>query len=145
MYLELVVILWIINWLIYLANNIFSGYMIAPEYGDYIAHLYRNITIVPVYLLISRHYINKMNELFIHTRAIQTGLIWMALSLTADFFLWFVVLDFSFEYLLHQFFIWDGRLYALELIALFISPYLLHVYFKKYPNDPIYKFFKDLF
>jgi|GEM_PF-4443188 len=51
---------WVIGWIVYLLNNLASTNFIQPYFGVYFAHLYRNISIIPLYMILAYYYIGVL-------------------------------------------------------------------------------------
>ncbi len=126
---------WLLAWMVYIVNNLFSGYVLAEWIGSYPAHIYRNISIIPVYLLIARYYVDKVKFEGYDPRPLLTGFIWLTLSIVVDYIFW-RVFGFRTRYLLQQFMFWNGRLYSLELFALFLAPPIMNVYVMNLKHRP---------
>ncbi len=130
-YITILLGFWFEIWLVYILNNLLSGYFV-QYIGHYPAHVYRNLIIIPFYIYAARIYVLLVKEQGFKLRPWLTGTVWVSLSIIADFSLWHFVFDFSWNYLINQFALWNGRLYSLELLALLVSVPVMDRYFRRY-------------
>ncbi len=129
--------LWSVLWLIYIVNNFFSGFVLEPVIGEYLAHVYRNIVIIPVYFYIALLYVKIVKNFGFSAYPRMTGFIWMSMSIMVDYFFWRVFFDFPHAYLMDQYKFWEGRLYIVQLLALLVAPSITRKHRRKFKRDPI--------
>jgi len=103
-----------------------------PYTGHYLAHIYRNLIIIPFYFYAAKHYVLLVEEQEFNVMPWLTGVVWVVLSITCDISFWYFLFDFPLDYLIHQFAFWRGRLYSVELLALLISVPLMERYVRRY-------------
>jgi len=131
---------WLIAWVVYLLNNLASTNFIAPFFGQYFAHLYRNISILPIYMIVAFYYLHVMEPREEQMNPFLTGIIWLILSLLADSALWFFIVGYDLPFIINALKFWQGSLYPIELCALFLSAPAMKWFLKQEPAHPLLLF-----
>ena len=142
MKLSLVFGFWVALYFIYLIHCIICATIISDLFGSDLTHIFKYILLFILYLSASRLYIKMSRRMHYRTRPWRTGFIWMSMFLVSDFLLLNTFFNFPVEDFVVLLYIWEGRLYGLQLLILLVGPSFMRWYRKKYRKDPIMKFFK---
>lgn len=124
-------IFWFVMVLIAIANGFFAERVVSPRLGDYVAHLYKTAFIIIVIFIGARIYVTRFAPEPVLTSALSAGLLWFFCSMTFEFLFGHYVFGFSWERLLADYRIWQGRLWSLVLASEIIAPLLNAWLFKR--------------
>ncbi len=122
--------IWLIMWTLYVFNNYLSTTIIT-HLSSFWAHVYRNTAAMVLYGFTGYEFMRSYYFVENKLKPWQVGLIWMILSMIADFFFWKSLYNLSFSYMLKPYYFWKGSLYPLQLVVLFLSPIFGHRRHKK--------------
>jgi hypothetical protein len=113
-------------WLGMLVIAVTNGYLgdtyIAPRWGDYRTHVYKTLSFLPVIFLFAWLYAGQTRGDLWLDNALFLGCFWVSLTILFEFVFAHYVLKTSWEILLADYRIWQGRLWSLVLISEAIAP-----------------------
>jgi len=93
--------------------------------GELTAHQISTITgviLIGFYIRIIWRYL----KIYSKKQAIQTGLLWLLLTIVFEFGFGYFVMGHPFSKLISDYNIFEGRVWALFLLWLVLAPYILH-------------------
>ena len=115
-------ILWLGMALFAIANGYMGNTYITPRLGNYGNHLYKTLSFVPVIFLFAGFYaLQTRGELWL-TSAWFVSCFWISLTILFEFVFGHYVLGNSWEVLIADYRIWQGRLWLLILLSDAIAP-----------------------
>lgn len=116
-------------WLPMIPIAILNGMLREFVYKDYVgeltAHQISTITgiiLISFYIRIIWRYL----KIYSKKKAIQTGLLWLLLTIVFEFGFGYFVMGHPFSKLISDYNIFEGRVWALFLLWLVLAPYILH-------------------
>ncbi len=105
-----------------IANGYIAEIYITPKLGNYGNHLYKTLSLIPVVFLGSWFYaLQTSGELWL-TSALFVSCFWISLTILFEFGFGHYVLGNSWEVLLADYRIWQGRLWLLILLCDAVAP-----------------------
>ena len=114
--------MWLAMAILAIANGYIGETYIAPQLGNYGNHLYKTLSIIPVIFLFSWFYaLQTRGELWL-TSALFVSCFWIGLTILFEFVFGHYVLGNSWEILIADYRIWQGRLWLLILLSDAIAP-----------------------
>ena len=115
-------ILWLGMALFAIANGYIGETYVTPKLGNYGSHTYKTLSFIPIIFLVSWFYaLQTRGELWL-TSALFVSCFWIGLTILFEFFFGHYVLGNSWEVLIADYRIWQGRLWLLILISEVIAP-----------------------
>lgn len=112
-----------------IANGAIGEFLVSRLAGGYVSHLYRTSVIITVIFFFSRAYLRRAVEGPVpYTYALSAGLLWLVSSIIFEFIFGHYVFGFSWERILTEYRVSEGRLWALVLASEVAAP-LLNAYF----------------
>ncbi len=117
--------LWLIAAVIGVVNGYFSYILVAPLLGEYGAHLYRTIVLIPVFFFLGWIYVRQTQVGRWGSSAWGTGFLWLGLSTILDIFINYTWLGIDRQTILLDYQIWMGRFWTLVLLAALVAPVLM--------------------
>jgi len=124
-------------WLVYMANNILSAFVFFFYLGNFWAHVYRYLSIIPVIFFFAYLYAGTtMGNMYDEhsPKPWLTGLFWLASFFIIDMFLWYYIYGFSAYYIFYSLLFWKMRFWPYMLFSLLIAPPIM-VSFRNYLNN----------
>jgi hypothetical protein len=128
MRIQLAVALWVIVMIIAVLNGVLAEYLIAPGAGDYVAHVYKSLVLIIVLFLAGWWYARAVARQRWLLPAVLTGILWLALTVLFEFGFARFVLSVSWEELLADYRIQEGRLWSVVLAATLLAPPLMAIF-----------------
>ena len=105
-----------------IANGYIGETYVTPTLGNYGNHLYKTLSFIPVIFLFSWFYaLQTKGETWL-TSALLVSCFWIGLTILFEFVFGHYVLGNSWEVLIADYQIWQGRLWLLILISEGIAP-----------------------
>jgi hypothetical protein len=117
--------LWLVMLVIAISNGFIGNAYITPRLGDYGTHVYKTLTFIPFTFLFAWLYALQTKDDLWLTNALLVGCFWVGLTILFEFVFGHYVLKTSWEVLLADYRIWQGRLWSLVLISEAISPVIM--------------------
>ena len=114
--------MWLGMAVIAIANGYIGKTYVAPRLGDYGNHVYKTLFFIPVIFLFSWLYANTTRGDTWLTSALFVSCFWIGLTILFEFVFGHYVLGNSWEVLIVDYRIWQGRLWLLVLITEAITP-----------------------
>ncbi len=117
--------LWLVMLVIAISNGFIGNAYITPRLGDYGTHVYKTLTFIPfVFLFAWLYALQTKGDLWLIS-ALFVSCFWVGLTILFEFVFGHYVLGNSWEVLLADYRIWQGRLWSLVLISEAISPVMM--------------------
>ncbi len=114
--------LWLGMLVIAISNGFIGNAYITPRLGDYGTHVYKTLTFIPFIFLFAWLYtLQTKGDLWL-TNALIVSCFWVSLTVLFEFVFGHYILGNSWEVLLADYRIWQGRLWSLVLISEAIFP-----------------------
>ncbi len=117
-------IFWFVMVLIAIGNGFFGDKVVSRHIGGYGAHLYKTVFIIIVIFIGARIYVTRFADEPLYASALSAGLLWFLCSMTFEFLFGHYIFGFTWERLLADYRIWQGRLWSLVLASEIIAPLL---------------------
>lgn len=117
--------LWLVMLVIAISNGFIGNAYITPRLGDYGTHVYKTLTFIPFIFLFAWLYALKTRGDLWLTNALIVSCFWVGLTILFEFVFGHYVLKTSWEVLLADYRIWQGRLWSLVLISEAIVPVIM--------------------
>ena len=114
--------MWLGMALIAIANGYIGNTYVAPRLGDYGNHLYKSLFFIPIIVIFAWLYANATRGEAWLTSALFVTCFWLGLTILFEFVFGHYVFGNSWEVLLADYRIWQGRLWLLVLITEAIAP-----------------------
>ena len=114
--------MWLGMLVIAIANGYIGNTYVTPRLGDYGNHVYKTLSFIPVIFLCAWLYANATRGEIWLTNALFVSCFWVSLTILFEFVFGHYVLGNSWEVLLADYRIWQGRLWLLVLISEAIAP-----------------------
>lgn len=114
--------MWLGMAVIAIANGYIGKTYVAPRLGDYGTHVYKTLFFIPVIFLFAWLYANATRGETWLANALFVGCFWVSLTILFEFVFGHYVLRNSWEVLIADYRIWQGRLWLLVLISVAIAP-----------------------
>ncbi len=117
--------LWLVMLVIAISNGFIGNAYITPRLGDYGTHVYKTLTFIPfIFLFAWLCAWQTRGDLWL-TNALIVSCFWVGLTILFEFVFGHYVLKTSWEVLLADYRIWQGRLWSLVLISEAIAPVIM--------------------
>lgn len=117
--------LWLGMLFVAIANGYVGNTYILHRLGEYGTHVYKSISFIPVIFLFAWLYaLQTMGETWL-TSALFVSCFWVSLTILFEFVFGHYVLGNSWDVLLADYRIWQGRLWSLVLISEAIAPLMM--------------------
>jgi hypothetical protein len=113
--------LWFLLLVISIANGAFREAVLSPRFSELTAHQFSCATGIPLILLAVCLTARKWSFRS-PAHAWQTGLSWLAATIAFEFVFGRLVIGHPWPRLLHDYAIWDGRLWILVLATILCAP-----------------------
>ena len=105
-----------------IANGYIGEIYVTPKLGNYGNHLYKTLSFIPVVFLFSWFYaLQTRGENWLNS-ALFVSCFWISLTILFEFVFGHYVLENSWEVLVADYRIWQGRLWFLILLSEAIAP-----------------------
>ena len=115
--------MWFLFVLLAILNGTIRVALIIPLVGAYSGHVISSIVFVLVIFAVTWFYI-KRKKIASKRSAFQIGLIWFVLTVAFEFLFGHFVMNHSWETLIHDYNILEGRIWLLVLAATLFAPIL---------------------
>jgi len=122
MHIKLAFIFWLVMVAAAIANGYFGQSVVSKIIGDYGSHLYRTFFIIAVIFVFSRAYVLKTKGIGEWYAPAYAGVQWLISSIIFEFIFGHYVFGFSWEKLIAEYRIQEGRLWSLVLASEVIAP-----------------------
>lgn len=114
--------MWLAMAIFAIANGYIGETYVIPKLGNYGNHLYKTLSFIPIIFLFSWFYaLQTQGELWL-TSALFVSCFWIGLTILFEFIVGHYVLGNSWEVLIADYRIWQGRLWLLILLSDAIAP-----------------------
>lgn len=117
--------LWLVMLVIAISNGFIGNAYITPRLGDYGTHVYKTLTFIPFIFFFAWLYALQTRDDLWLTNALIVSCFWVGLTILFEFVFGHYVLKTSWEVLLADYRIWQGRLWSLVLISEAITPVII--------------------
>jgi hypothetical protein len=117
--------LWLGMLMIAVANGYFANTYVTPRLGDYGTHVYKTLTFMPIVFVFAWFYAWQTTGDLWLINALFVSCFWVSLTILFEFVFGHYILGNSWEVLLADYRIWQGRLWSLVLICEAIAPVTL--------------------
>lgn len=114
--------MWLGMLVIAISNGYIGNTYVTPRLGDYGNHVYKTLSFIPVILIFAWLYANATRGETWLTSALFVSCFWVGLTILFEFVFGHYVLGNSWEVLIADYQIWQGRLWLLILISEAIAP-----------------------
>ena len=114
--------MWLGMAILAIANGYIGETYITPKLGNYGNHVYKTLSFIPVIFLFSWFYVLQTSGEFWLTSALFVSCFWISLTILFEFVFGHYVLGNSWEVLIADYRIWQGRLWFLILLSEAIAP-----------------------
>jgi len=125
MKLGLALILWLIAVAVAMGNSYVGNIYIGARLGEYGGHVYKTVVLVVVIFVLAWLYARRTQGAEWFSAALGVGLLWLGLTIAFEFIFGHYVIGHSWDKLLADYRIWQGRLWALVLISELVSPMIM--------------------
>jgi len=142
MRLSLIFGFWAVLWLVYMVTNFFSGFVLASYLGKFGAQIFGNMVIIPFYFYMAIAYLRYIKKFELRSFRWFTGTVWVLMSMIMDYIAWRMLFNYPHSHLIDQYKIWQGSLYPLQLLALFVAVPIMRKHRRKFKQDPIINLFQ---
>ena len=115
-------VMWLSMAMFAIANGYIGETYVTPKLGDYGNHLYKTLSMIPVIFLFSWFYALQTRGEFWLTSALFVSCFWISLTILFEFVFGHYVFGNSWEVLVADYRIWQGRLWLLILLSEAILP-----------------------
>jgi hypothetical protein len=117
--------MWLGMLVIAISNGFIGNTYVTPRLGDYGTHVYKTLTFIPVIFLFAWLYaLQTQGDLWL-TNSLFVSCFWVSLTILFEFVFGHYILGNSWEVLLADYRIWQGRLWMLVLICEAIAPVIM--------------------
>jgi hypothetical protein len=114
--------LWLGMLVIAVSNGYLANAYVTPRMGDYGTHVYKTLTFIPFIFVFAWLYAWQTRSDLWLTSALFVSCFWVGLTVLFEFVFGHYVLGNSWEVLLADYRIWQGRLWSLVLISEATAP-----------------------
>ncbi|TKJ30834.1 hypothetical protein CEE39_07865 [bacterium (candidate division B38) B3_B38] len=125
MKLGLALALWLIAVVVAIGNGYVGDTYIAARLGEYGGHAYKTVVLVVVIFVMGWLYARRTQGAEWFGAALGAGLLWLGLTIIFEFIFGHYVVGHSWDTLLADYRIWQGRLWALVLFFELVSPLIM--------------------
>lgn len=113
--------IWLLFVLLAILNGMFRVALIIPIVGNYAGHIISTVILVTVIFVVTWIYVKKQN-ITSQKHAVQIGSLWLILTAAFEFLFGHFVMKHSWESLLKDYDIFEGRVWILVLAATLLAP-----------------------
>ena len=106
-------------------NGMFRSLFLVPRVGEYTAHVLSVLILVIVILLSSSVLVNRFMKDYVNSDLFLVGLLWVALSVSADLVFEHYFLEIPWNRVFHDYNLMSGRIWILVLTTEFIGPWFM--------------------
>ncbi|WP_445476291.1 hypothetical protein ACT9XH_06205 [Methanococcoides methylutens] len=114
---------WVFFIVLAIANGVSRG-LYAPHTGELLAHQISSVIFSTVIFAVTYIFLKYSGVSGTSVQFIYVGLMWLFLTISFEFLFGHFVIGHSWERLLHDYNIFEGRIWLLVLIVTVISPWL---------------------
>jgi hypothetical protein len=106
-------------------NGMFRSLFLVPRVGEYTAHVLSVLILLIVILLSSSVLVNRFMKDYVNSDLFLVGILWVALSVSADLVFEHYVLEVSWNNVFNDYNLMSGRIWFLVLMTEFIGPWFM--------------------
>ncbi len=117
--------MWLGMAVIAITNGYIGNTFVTPRLGDYGTHVYKTLFFIPVIFLFAWLYAWQTKGETWLTSALFVSCFWVSLTILFEFVFGHYVLGNSWEVLIADYRIWQGRLWLLILLSEAIAPVIM--------------------
>lgn len=116
--------LWLLFVVLAILNGIFRNSFITPKLGEHSGHIISSIIFICIIFLVTFIFLKKINLDYQRKDLIFLGGFWLILTILFEFGFGRYVANHSWDKLLADYNIFQGRLWSFVLLATFLAPLL---------------------
>jgi len=113
---------WVVIFFVHLVFTGFCAVFLSKYFGSRITPAIELVTLILFYFYAARLYIMMSRRMHYRTKSWRTGAIWGGLTVLCDFILLNLIFNMTEVQFLNLFRIWEGKLYGVQILAIFIAP-----------------------
>jgi len=121
----LAIAFWVMLAVIAVVNGYIAQAYFAPRFGEYATHVYKSVAAMLAIFALAGFYAQLTQGPAWVVTAFSVGLLWIGLTTAFEFLVGHYVFGHSWDTLLADYRVWEGRLWLLVLIATAIAPLLM--------------------
>lgn len=117
---------WLIMMLSAILNGMFRVKFLHPRFGQQTSHIISTLSLSLIIFIISYFFIKFIGHLYPFTDILATGILWTLLTIAFEFLFGRYVIGRSWDKILAEYNIFNGRIWLLVLISTFLGPILIY-------------------
>jgi hypothetical protein len=106
-------------------NGMFRTLFLVPRLGEYTSHVLSALMLMIVVLLSSSVLVNRLQKEYENIDLFLIGILWVSLSVIADFVFEHYVLDVPWRAITYDYNLISGRIWILVLTTEFLGPWFM--------------------
>jgi hypothetical protein len=122
--------IWVVMLIFAIINGILRNEIYGPKVHELLAHQLSTIIYIAVFILVMLLLFSQTTAPYSHKDLILIGIVWMVLTILFEFGFGHYVIGHAWSRLLHDYNIFQGRIWSLVLITELIGPSVIGRYFQ---------------
>lgn len=116
---------WFIFAIVGILNGVFRELLVTPKVGEHAGHVISTVILVCVILVITYLFIKNLKISYTERELTLIGAFWLTLTILFEFVFGHYVVGHSWEKLIADYNILNGRVWSFVLLTIFIAPRLV--------------------
>ena len=116
---------WFIFAIVGILNGVFRELLVTPKVGEHAGHVISTVILVCVILVITYLFIKNLKISYTERELTLMGAFWLTLTILFEFVFGHYVVGHSWEKLIADYNILNGRVWSFVLLTIFIAPRLV--------------------